>query len=71
MGNCIYLEQQLGTICYLCKSEIGMKYVYCAYCHKRFHSRCVLHNKTVDRCCPNCKHQYMRFIDRELHRNYI
>lgn len=72
MGNCIIIEKQLDYGCGVCYSELGMQYIYCPYCRKRFHSRCIMKYKTLCKgCCPDCKHDYLRFIDKELQRNKI
>jgi len=42
MGNCIHIEQQTNYGCWLCQSELDVRYIYCPYCNKRFHSRCIM-----------------------------
>lgn len=72
MGNCIFLEKKGDYGCGVCNSELDldMRYIYCPYCHKRFHSRCIMKYTSIYEGCPNCKHNYLRFIDKE-HRNKI
>lgn len=62
MGNCIYLEKQ--TKCLLCQSELGKDYVYCAYCNKRFHPRCLIKQARGSNLCPYCNKPYLRLINR-------
>ena len=71
MGNCIVIEQHIEYGCGVCNSDLGMRYIYCPYCHKRFHNRCIVKYKTKCKVCPECKHDYLRFIDKELPRNKI
>ena len=69
MGNCIILENLVDYGCGICYSELGMQYIYCPYCHHRFHQRCVMKYKRIHIGCPCCKQRYLRFIDKELSRN--
>ena len=69
MGNCIIVNHGVNIGCGVCYSELGMQYIYCAYCHKRFHQRCVMKYKGIHIGCPCCKQNYLRFIDKELPRN--
>ena len=71
MGNCIVIEELNDSECSICYSELGMRYIYCPYCLKRFHRRCIVKYKSICKGCPNCKNNYLRFIDKELPRNKI
>jgi hypothetical protein len=61
MGNCINLEQDI--VCGLCNSEVNIQYFFCAYCHKRFHLRCIKKHTSGLRECPECHKPYLRAIN--------
>lgn len=69
MGNCIVIKEPIN--CGVCHLELGMQYIYCPYCQKRFHHICIVKNKTICKGCPECKYDYLRFIDKEVQRNKI
>ena len=69
MGNCIAIDEPLEYGCGVCHCNLGIQYIYCAYCHKRFHHRCVMKHKSIHIGCPSCKQDHLRFIDKELQRN--
>ena len=71
MGNCIVMEKQCDYGCGLCHLKIDNQYIFCPYCLKRFHRRCIVKYKSICKGCPNCKNNYLRFIDKELPRNKI
>lgn len=66
MGNCISLDSYIRCECILCLSELGKKYVYCAYCNKRFHTRCIIKQNNRTNKCPICNQQYLRFIVKSI-----
>ena len=71
MGNCIVMEKQCDYGCGLCHSKLDNQYIFCPYCNCRFHNRCIKNLKLIYKGCPHCKNKYLRFIDKELHRNKI
>lgn len=66
MGNCISLESDIRYECTLCLSELDKKYVYCAYCNKRFHTRCIKKQNNRTHNCPMCNQQYLRLISKHI-----
>lgn len=71
MGNCIVFIEPPIYDCGICRLELGMHYIFCPYCNNRFHTRCIIHLKSIYRGCPHCKKNYLRFIDKKLPRNKI
>lgn len=67
MGNCIILENveqyNRDVLCEFCNSsDLGMEYIYCAYCGKRFHTRCSRTYNTGLKNCGVCNKSYLRLI---------
>lgn len=71
MGSCSSLEEEIDYGCGICHNNVGNQYIYCAYCNKRFHPRCIKQYKTIREACPNCDKNYMRVINKDLVRNKI
>lgn len=67
MGNCINLgnvvQYNKYDICEYCNNiELGVEYIYCAYCGKRFHIRCSKTYNNGFKTCSLCNKPYLRVI---------
>ena len=63
MGTCLSSEDEDNCECALCGEELNVKYIYCAYCDKRFHYHCLCKNVPNLDQCSLCDTANLRFVN--------
>jgi hypothetical protein len=66
MGNCLTIENDGYLECVLCRCELNVKYIYCAYCNKRFHYHCLCKDVPNLDHCVKCKTPNLRFVNTRI-----